>query len=129
MNTSDIEISNLAKYCNEALILAVLARGDRHGYQLAIEIEELSGGLIKFNHGTLYPILHKLERDGMIKGLWEKAGSQRKRKYYSITRKGERYFNKQKTGLETFLSTFMNILADEKNEPIYAFTSKNERTY
>ncbi|MBN1290694.1 MAG: helix-turn-helix transcriptional regulator [Candidatus Latescibacteria bacterium] len=114
MNKTNVEISNLPKYCNEALILAVLARGDRHGYQLAIEIEEMSDGLFKFNHGTLYPILHKLEKENLIKGLWEKSDTQRKRKYYSITRKGKNYFYQQKAELEHFLSTFIGIIGEKK---------------
>ena len=57
------EIQNLTKNCNEALILAILSKEKKHGYQIALELEERSEGLFKFNHGTLYPILHKLEKD------------------------------------------------------------------
>ena len=79
------EVQNLTKNCNESLILAVLNREKKHGYQLALEIEERSSGLFKFNHGTLYPILHKLEKEGLIKGIWKQEGLKRKRKYYNIT--------------------------------------------
>jgi DNA-binding PadR family transcriptional regulator len=91
MKTSDFEISNLTRNCNEMLILSTLFREKKHGYQLALEIEERSSGYFKFNHGTLYPILHKLEKEGKIKGAWKQEGPKRKRKYYSLTVKGRKY--------------------------------------
>ena len=82
MKIPTIEIQNLSKHCNESLILSILLPGEKHGYQLALELEEKSNGLFKFNHGTLYPILHKLEKENLIKGFWEQEGPKRKRKYY-----------------------------------------------
>ena len=110
MKKQDFEISNLAKNANEALILAVLSRGERHGYQIAIEIEQESGGRFSFNHGTLYPILHKLEKDGLIKGTWKKEGGQRKRKYYTLTKGGLRYLSARKDEWHTFFTTMFEII-------------------
>ncbi|MCE5249206.1 PadR family transcriptional regulator [bacterium] len=112
MKRPGIEIATLPKNCNEALILAILARGDRHGYQIALELEELSGGVFTFNHGTLYPILHKLEKDGLIRGLWEDIDSGRKRKYYTTTGKGKEYLTQQRAGLGEFFSALMSIIGD-----------------
>lgn len=83
-----VEAQNLTKSCNEALILACLTPGPKHGYKLALEIEQRSEGAFKFNHGTLYPILHKLEKNGLIEGRWSNDGQRRKRKRYTITRRG-----------------------------------------
>jgi len=80
MDIPIVEIPNLTKNCNEILILAVLFKEKKHGYQIALEIEEKSDGLFKFNHGTLYPILHKLEKEGLIKGTWKQEGPKRQRK-------------------------------------------------
>ena len=66
MNRVHVDTSNLSRSCNEALILGSLRGGPRHGYQLALEIEERSKGVFGFNHGTLYPILHRLEKAGLI---------------------------------------------------------------
>ncbi len=107
-----IEIASLPKNCNEALILGILARGDRHGYQIALELEETSGGVFSFNHGTLYPILHKLEHDGLIRGLWEDGDSGRKRKFYTITAKGKEYLAAQREGLRTFFSALLSVIGD-----------------
>jgi DNA-binding PadR family transcriptional regulator len=104
------EIQNLTKNCNELLILAVLYQNRKHGYQLALEIEENSSQYFKFNHGTLYPILHKLEKDKIIKGAWKSEGPKRKRKYYSLTAAGRRYAQRQKHLWNEFFHHFFEIV-------------------
>ncbi len=108
------EIQNLTKNCNETLILAVLFHEKRHGYQIALEIEEKSKGEFKFNHGTLYPILHKLEKDGLIKGTWRQEGPKRKRKYYSMTAKGNKYALEQLKEWQKFFNHFFQIIGEVK---------------
>lgn len=79
---------SLGRRVNELLILNELERGPRHGYQIALEIEERSGGYFPFNHGTLYPILHRLEKEGWIAGSWTDPGEGRARKEYGLTEAG-----------------------------------------
>ena len=107
MKIPELEIQNLSKYCNESLILAILLSGKKHGYQLALELEEKSSGLFKFN---LYPILHKLEKESLIKGNWEQEGPKRKRKYYTITAKGKKYAGFQHGQWEKFYKHFFDII-------------------
>jgi PadR family transcriptional regulator PadR len=107
-----LEAQNLTKNFNEALILAILSRGEKHGYQLALEIEERSGALFRFNHGTLYPILHKLEKEGMIEGVWRREGPKKKRKLYTLTRKGRAYLGWQATEWRRFMKTFTSIVEE-----------------
>ncbi len=71
------------------LVLAVLQHGALHGYGVARQIEEDSGGLFNPGEGLLYPLLHELEQAGLLAGRWEEA-SGRKRKLYALTRSGER---------------------------------------
>lgn len=61
-----------------------------HGYELGTEIERRSEGFFTFKHGTLYPVLHRLEARGLIRGKWTAGGAERPRKYYELTRKGVR---------------------------------------
>lgn len=82
-----METQNLARSCNETLILATLDSSPAHGYQIALDIDERSSGFFAFNHGTLYPILHDLEKRGLIDGNWADAPG-RKRKEYSLTGAG-----------------------------------------
>jgi transcriptional regulator len=64
--------------------------GPQHGYGIARRIEQVSGDAIALNQGTLYPALVRLEQDGLIKAKWGVSDNNRKAKFYSITRRGER---------------------------------------
>ncbi len=112
MTETDFTIQNLPKNCNEILILATLFNGKKHGYQLALEIEQKSGGNFKFKHGTLYPILHKLEKQGYIKGVWKNEGPKRKRKYYTITSKGRKYAKVRLADWRDFFDQFFQIVGE-----------------
>jgi len=72
------------------LVLAILAEGDSYGYAILQRVRELSGGALEWTDGMLYPVLHRLERGGLISSRWEKAESGRRRKYYSVTAEGRR---------------------------------------
>jgi DNA-binding PadR family transcriptional regulator len=114
MAESGFEVQGLAKSCNEILLLAVLAGEAKHGYQLAVEVEERSDGFFRFNHGTLYPILHKLEKDGMIRGEWGEGGPARKRKSYKLTPAGRRYLDRQRRAWGRFLGHLTGIVGELK---------------
>jgi PadR family transcriptional regulator PadR len=112
MVESLFEIQSLTKNCNETLILAVLYGEKKHGYQIALEIEERSGGVFKFNHGTLYPILHKLEKEKIIRGSWKQEGPKRKRKYYTLTAKGRKYAKDHLNYWDLFFKHFFDIVGE-----------------
>ena len=69
------------------LVLAILTEGDSYGYALIKRVAELSGGRLQWTDGMLYPVLHRLERQGLVAAKWS-ASNGRKRKYYRITREG-----------------------------------------
>jgi PadR family transcriptional regulator, regulatory protein PadR len=64
--------------------------GPQHGYGIARRIEQTSGDLLSINHGTLYPVLLKLEQEGSITSEWGVSGNNRKAKFYRITRAGKK---------------------------------------
>jgi DNA-binding PadR family transcriptional regulator len=70
------------------LVLGSLAGGPKHGYQIALDVEERSGGWFVLQYGTLYPILHRLEAAGMIEGEWSGGDGERRRKVYDLTAEG-----------------------------------------
>jgi DNA-binding PadR family transcriptional regulator len=72
----------------EPLILSLLAQGENYGYGLIQQVREMSGDRIRWTDGMLYPVLHRLEKQGHIKARWKVAESGRKRKYYSIKEEG-----------------------------------------
>lgn len=70
------------------LILSILAEGESYGYAIIQRVRELSGGQLEWTEGMLYPVLHRLERQGLVKSLWRTSESGRKRKYYRILKTG-----------------------------------------
>src|SRR4029079_3614377 len=68
------------------LVLAILAEGDSYGYAILKRVTELSGGHLQWTDGMLYPVLHRLERQGHVAAKWAASENGRRRKYYRITR-------------------------------------------
>ena len=84
-----------------------------YGYEITQKTEEYTKGKIKLTFGALYPILHKLEKESLIKGNWEQEGPKRKRKYYTITAKGKKYAGFQHGQWEKFYKHFFDIIGGE----------------
>ena len=72
----------------EPLILSILSRKESYGYALIKEVQVLSMGNLNWTEGMLYPVLHRLEKRGVIESLWRDSETGRKRKYYKIKREG-----------------------------------------
>jgi PadR family transcriptional regulator PadR len=70
------------------LVLAILAEGDSYGYAIIKRVAELSGGHLQWTDGMLYPVLHRLERQGHVTAKWSTAETGRRRRYYRITKEG-----------------------------------------
>ncbi len=70
------------------LILSALADGPQHGYAIAQEINKRTRDSLKFKQGTLYPVLHTLEREGLVIGEWQHDRGERPRLVYAITDAG-----------------------------------------
>lgn len=73
------------------LVLAILAAGDSYGYAIIKRVAELSGGHLQWTDGMLYPVLHRLERQGYVAAHWSESESGRRRKYYRITHEGREH--------------------------------------
>jgi transcriptional regulator len=86
----------LAGASAKPLILSILANGQSYGYAILQRIEDLSHGALSWDDGTLYPVLHRLENEGLLTSSWERADNGRRRKYYAITDKGRRALEREK---------------------------------
>lgn len=71
----------------ELLVLAVLQRTPAHGYRVIEELRRRSGGTFDLPEGSVYPTLHRLEREGLLSSEWS-SETRRRRRVYSLTRKG-----------------------------------------
>lgn len=78
------------------LVLSILAEGDSYGYAILKRVSELSGGELQWTDGMLYPVLHRLERQGHIKGKWGTSETGRKRRYYHLTPRGQAQLAEQR---------------------------------
>jgi PadR family transcriptional regulator PadR len=78
------------------MVLAILAEKDSYGYAILQRVRELSGGHLEWTDGMLYPVLHRLERLGLITARWEVAESGRRRKYYRITSQGRNQLTEER---------------------------------
>ena len=91
------------------LVLAILAEGDSYGYAILKRVSELSGGKLQWTDGMLYPVLHRLERQGHIEGKWGASETGRKRKYYDLTVRGQAQLAEQREQWQTVDATLRNI--------------------
>ena len=79
------------------LVLAILSEGESYGYAIIKRVDELSGGELQWTDGMLYPVLHRLERNGLVRASWGRSESGRRRKYYRLTDQGyEELANQQR---------------------------------
>lgn len=84
---------NLTAASTKPIILGILQQGNSYGYLIIKKIKQLSGGEMEYSDGMLYPVLHRLEKEGLIKSNWVLEGdSARPRKYYELTKLGKQQF-------------------------------------
>src|SRR5947207_15395161 len=100
----------------DMLILKTLLFGPAHGQGIATSIRQTTSDALVVEHGSLYPALHRLQRDGFISSKWEKApGKSREFKFYRLTAAGRRQLSKQQSkwdDLVRAIGRVMTPLAD-----------------
>jgi len=82
--------AKIARGSAELAILSLLARESLYGFEISKRIEEESGGALRFNLASLYPMLYELEKRGWLKGQWQANNAGRDRRYYSLTPEGRK---------------------------------------
>ena len=93
----------------EPLILSLLSRGESYGYAIIQEIKERSQDRIQWTDGMLYPVLHRMERNGWIESRWVDSDNGRKRKYYAIKSDGRKALKKQHEEWMTVHSVLLDL--------------------
>ena len=94
------------------IVLAILAEGDSYGYAILQRVRDLSRGHMEWTDGMLYPVLHRLERLGLVKARWEIADSGRNRKYYGITARGRKQLAEERRQWQAVDATLRGIWRD-----------------
>ena len=78
------------------LILGILQQRPNYGYDILQQIKEITKGELEWAEGMLYPVLHRLEKEGLITSQWNQSENGRHRKYYAITELGKEAIHKEK---------------------------------
>ena len=88
--------TDLKKGSAELLILSLVERVPRHGYELGKLIESRSRGAVRFNVGSLYPLLYRLEKRGWLKSDWGASEANQRAKYYRLTAAGKAQLSRER---------------------------------
>lgn len=103
----------LKKGSAELLILSLIERRPRHGYEISKLIEQRSEGMLKFNVASFYPLLYRLEKRGFISGRWVEKAGQRRRRYYELTAQGKTVLKEQRSSWAEFVIAIDRITGGE----------------
>lgn len=91
------------------LLLSILSQQDMYGYQMIKELESQSENVFTLKEGTLYPLLHIMEKNGFLEAYWQQDNG-RKRKYYTITNNGRDELKKQTEEWFTFSNAVTQVV-------------------
>jgi transcriptional regulator len=97
----------------ELLVLSLLEDQPRHGYDVSKLIQIRSGGALRFHVTSLYPLLHRLEKQGWIEGRWVEKAEQRRRRYYALTPQGRKVLRSKQKGWRDFVAAISRITGIE----------------
>ena len=98
----------------DVMILQTLVSiGPSHGYSIAARLEQMSGGALRLNMGTLYPALMRLEQRGLLRGAWNTTDNNRRARYYSITPAGRRQLAIDRKAWDRMTSIMQRVLGQE----------------
>lgn len=107
-------MTDLRRGSTQVLVLSLLAEEPMYGYRIAKELERRSEGYFDFKEGTLYPLLHRMEKEGLVKGKWQVVERGPSRKYYSLTQEGKKVLEKSAAEWTTFSQRLLKILGQER---------------
>lgn len=93
----------------EMLILALIEERARHGYEIAKLIEGRSEGVLQFHVASLYPLLYRMEKRGLIKGRWIEKAGERRRRFYKLTPEGKKVLAEQRQTWADFFAALDRV--------------------
>ena len=91
------------------IVLSILSEGPNYGYAIIKQVHRLSDGQLQWTDGMLYPVLHRLEKQGLISSRWYVSNEGRRRKYYQIKKQGAEKLKKQKAQWELVYSALKQL--------------------
>src|SRR5436305_12257473 len=102
----------------DLMVLQTLASlGPQHGYAIAARLEQVSGGALQLNMGTLYPALMRLEQRGLLRGNWGTTETNRKARFYAVTPTGRRQLARERHAWDRTAGIIHPLLRGEAGGP------------
>lgn len=102
--------NELLKGTLDMLILKSLTVQPMHGYAIVRHIERLSGGVFTIEHGSLYPALERLQKNGLVVGKWGESPTGRRARYYTITAAGRRRLGDKVSAFDRVLAAIEGVM-------------------
>ncbi|MEO8484456.1 MAG: PadR family transcriptional regulator [Acidobacteriota bacterium] len=101
----------------DMLILKAVSLGALHGYGVLLRLQQLTGGRLQIQQGSLYPALYRLERQGLIASEWGESENKRKAKFYTLTAAGRRHLKAETDSWHRFSSVVAGVLDAVTEKP------------
>jgi transcriptional regulator len=94
----------------DMLVLKTLLMGSQHGHGIGEMIRASSDEALQIEHGSLYPALHRLERQGWLKAEWKQSEANRRAKYYTLTPQGKRQLMREESKWNSLVKTIARVM-------------------
>ena len=94
----------------DMMVLRTLLAGPANGYEIANAIERFSEDVLKVDHGSLYPALHRLEKNGQLAGKWEISSTNRRARYYRLTAAGKKRLVSERSKWEQMAAAITSVM-------------------
>lgn len=107
-----MDVNRIRNACSETLVLGLLSEQPRHGYEMCKEIEQRTLGYFTLKHSTLYPLLHRLEKKGLVRSGWVDFEGGKPRKVYELTPKGQRYHGENVDSWRELFVTLRTVIPE-----------------
>lgn len=104
--------SELLKGSTGLILLSLLSEKEMYGYEITEKVEEISEGYLSYKEGTLYPALKRLELAGLVESYWQDSRDGPRRKYYRITKAGQKALADQREEWNSFRKVMQRIVGD-----------------
>jgi PadR family transcriptional regulator PadR len=100
----------------DMLILKAISLGGLHGYGVLLRLQQITGGRLQIQQGSLYPALYRLENQGLIASEWGESENRRKAKFYSLTAMGRKQLKAEAESWKRFSAVVAGVLGAKPEE-------------
>ena len=104
-----MELKELQRSSAEVVLLALLETRARHGYEIAKLVESQSGERLQYQVASIYPMLYRLEKKGLVRGRWVEKPNERRRRFYELTPAGRKALAAQRRTWREFFDALNQI--------------------